>query len=93
MSMLQKDLEKCDEIKTASFGLFIKLKNTLSISEHLFDCKTLNVTNNIINCLETLFQQVTLIGKGKFSNGQGPVIREINTSVCGVNYELLQQCY
>ena len=32
--------------------------------------------------LETLFQQVTLIGKGKFSNGQGPVITEINTAVC-----------
>ena len=37
MSKLQRDLEKCDEIKTASSGLFIKLKNTLSISEHSFE--------------------------------------------------------
>ena len=37
MSKLPRDLEKCDEIKTASYGLFIKLKNTLSISEHSFE--------------------------------------------------------
>ena len=37
MPKLQRDLEKCDEIKTASTGLFIKLKNTLSISEHSFE--------------------------------------------------------
>ena len=29
------------------------------------------------------------IVKGKFSYGHEPVIREINTTVCGVNYQLL----
>ena len=37
MSKLETDLEKCDEIKTAASGLFIKLKNILSISEHSVD--------------------------------------------------------
>ena len=37
MSKLKRDLEKCDEIKTASSGLFINLKNILSISEHSFE--------------------------------------------------------
>ena len=37
MLKLQSDFEKYDEIKTASSGLFIKLKNTLSISEHSFE--------------------------------------------------------
>ena len=37
MQKLQRDLKKIDEIKTASFGLFIKLKNTLQISEHSFE--------------------------------------------------------
>ena len=37
MSKLQRDLEKSDEIKLASSGLFIKLKNTLSNSEHSFE--------------------------------------------------------
>ena len=37
MSKLQRDLEKCDEIKTFSSGLLRKLKNTLSISEHSFE--------------------------------------------------------
>ena len=34
MSKLQRELEKCDEIKTASSELFIKLKNTHSISDY-----------------------------------------------------------
>ena len=34
---LQRDLEKCDGMKTASSGLFIKLKYTLSFSEHYFE--------------------------------------------------------
>ena len=37
MSKLQSDLEKCDEIKTATAELFRKLKNTLSIYEHSFE--------------------------------------------------------
>ena len=34
---VKMDLEKCDDIKTASSELFIKLKNTLSISEYSFE--------------------------------------------------------
>ena len=37
MSKLQRDLEKCDEIQTASSAQIKKLKNTLSISEHSFE--------------------------------------------------------
>ena len=37
MSKLQRYLAKCDEIKTASSVLFIKLQNTHSISEHSFE--------------------------------------------------------
>ena len=37
MSQLQRDLEKCDKIKTASSELLIKLKNTISLSEYSFE--------------------------------------------------------
>ena len=64
MSKLQWDLEKCDDIKTASSELFIKLKNTLSISDHSFElriakhCMSLiillivgdSVGDSVINC-------------------------------------------
>ena len=59
MSKLQSDFEKCGEIQTASSWLFIKLKNTLSISEHSFEwrvakhCMSLIVLLIVGDCVST----------------------------------------
>ena len=67
MSKLQRDLEKCDEINTASSELFIKLKITLSISEHSFESRIVKHSMSLIILIVGDSVSRGYIGKGKFS--------------------------
>ena len=70
MLKLQRDLEKCDEIKTASSVPFIK-RNLCSFFR-IEDCNTFYVTNIIVNCWRSV--STGYIGKGKFSYSQENLI-------------------
>ena len=85
------DLEKLDEMKTASSELYIKLKIALSIDVHSFEWRIAKRCMSLIIFLIVEDSAWTgYIGKGKFSYGQEPVIWELTITVCGVNYQLLQ---